>query len=129
MPRLQFRREQTKRSDHRKIDLVFHAHESRFRDCVQPGSRDLIPRINFFDLRILVYNLRLVITHLIDLVPDLLEIRLVDHDSNQFLAAELDSLIGITDPGYSKRVARSPLIRKRIERKIDVLNFSSFRYP
>src|SRR6266581_9678601 len=121
--------EQTKRRDHRKIDIILNGHESRFRTCVQPDNRDLTSRINFFNLRILVHNLRLVIAHLVDLVRDLIEVRPADHDSNQFLAAELDSLTGITDPGYSKRVARSPLIRKQIERKIDVLNFSSFRYP
>ncbi len=107
--------EQTERRDQQKIDIILNGHKPRFRTCVQPGNCDVISRINFFNLRILVHNLRLVIAHLVDLVRDLIEVRPADHDSNQFLAAELDSLTGITDPGYSKRVARSPLIRKRIK--------------
>src|SRR5438093_9761417 len=115
MPRLQFRREESKRSDHRKIDIVFHGYELCCRTLIQSLECLLVSRIDLCNLGVLVNDLRFVITHLIDLVRDLIEVRLVDHDSNQFLAAELDSLIGITDPGYGKRVARSPLIRKRIK--------------
>jgi hypothetical protein len=46
---------------------------------------------------------------------DLIEVCLPNDHSNQFSASEFNSLTGITDPGYNKRLACAPLIREWIE--------------
>ena len=48
----------------------------------------VVARIDFDDARLFVDDLRFVIAHPVDLVRDLVEIRLPDRDADRFLAAE-----------------------------------------
>src|SRR4029453_14856113 len=115
MPRMQSRRQQTKRSNHWKIDTVFYRHQLRRRTLIYFRNHGFVARVELFNLRLLVNDLRFVIAHLVDLVSDLLEICSPDGYAEEFLAAELDFLAGITNSRCSNRFRRAPLIRKRIE--------------
>ena len=53
---------------------------------------ELIPGIDFNDAGAFVNNLRLVITHSVDLMCDLVKVRLSDDDANQFCAAEFHAI-------------------------------------
>src|SRR4029077_14425228 len=120
MPRLQAFRQQSKRRNRCKIDIVSYGDKLRAALRIQFGNRGLITRIDFLDAHVLVDNLWLVIAHLVNLVRDLVEVRLPDDYPNQFCATEFSSMAGITDPGYSKLVAPATLIRIRIEKKLNV---------
>src|SRR6266478_1534991 len=113
MPRLQAFRQQSKRRNRCKIDIVSYGDELRAALRIQFGNRGLITRIDFGNVGVPIDNLRLVIAHLLDLVGDLVEVCLCDDYSNQVCATEFNSLAGITDPSYSKRFARATLIRIR----------------
>src|SRR6267143_3942049 len=120
MPRMQACRQQSKRRNHGKIDVVSYGDKLRAVLRIQFGNRGLITWIDFGNAGVLIDNLRFVIAHLLDLVGDLVEVCLPDDYANQFCATEFNSSAGITDPGYSKRVARATLIRIRIVRKLNV---------
>ena len=87
MPRMQLRGEQTKRRDYGKIDIVFDSYKLRRRILIQAAECLLVSRIDFFNLRVLVNDLRLVIAHLVDLVRDLVEVRLPNDHTKQLFAA------------------------------------------
>ena len=82
MARRQPRRQQTERGDDRKIDIVLHRHPLRNRIFIQLRDSSFIARIDFFDLHVFIDDLRLVIAQFIDLVRDLIEIRLPNDDAN-----------------------------------------------
>ena len=114
MPRLNFRRQQTKRCDQRKIDIVLHADELRSALRIYFCNRRVIARIEFDNVRLFVNDLRLVIAHLVDLMGDFFVARLRNHHPDQLFTAESHSIA--LDP-----LRRPPLIGERIERKIDIL--------
>ena len=101
-------RQQTKRRDDRKIDIVLHRHELGLGFLIQSRDRGGVPRIDLLNLRVLINNLRFVIPHLVDLVRNFVVIRLRNHDADQFFATESDTVA-------LNSFARAPLIRKRIE--------------
>src|SRR5947209_4330277 len=115
MPGLQSRCKQSKRRDYRKINVVTHANKLRAPLRVDLCDGAFIAGIELHEVRIFIDDLWLVIAHFIDLVGDLVEVRLLHDHANQFSAAELHSLAGISNPGYSERFARSSLIGKRIK--------------
>ena len=53
---------------------------------------DKSPWIDREDVCIFINNLRLVITHAVDLVRDFVEVRLTHHDANQFVSAEFQTI-------------------------------------
>src|SRR5437763_4935919 len=125
MPRLQSRCQQPERWDHRKINIVAHRHKVRGPLRVDFGDSWVIAWIDRHYIRVFVNNLRLVISHSVDLVRDLVEVRPPDDYPNQFCSAEFYSWAGIirlrrgyggrADPGYRNRLRPSSLIRKRIK--------------
>src|SRR5207248_7838726 len=115
MPALQLRCKQAKRRDYRKINVVTHANKLRAPLRVDLANGPFIAGIDLHEVRFFIDDLWFVIAHFIDLVGDLVEVRLLHEHANQFSAAELHSLAGSTNPGYSERFARSSLIRKRIK--------------
>src|SRR5437016_11330080 len=120
MPRMQACRQQSKRRNHCKIDVVSYGDKLRAVLRIQFGNRGLITWIDFGNAGVLIDNLRFVIAHLLDLVGDLVEVCLSDDYSNQFCAPEFNSQAGITDSSYSPRVARATLIRIWIEGELRV---------
>src|SRR6266480_975431 len=116
MPRLKFRRQQTKRRDYwkacpersRRIDILLHRHELRLAQRIYFLNRRVIAWIHFDEVRIFVNNLRLVVAHSVDLVRDLLVVFTWNDDANQFLTANAHSV-------PLNRLRRASLIRKRIE--------------
>src|SRR4030095_3820291 len=104
MPRVQTRCQQSKRRNHCKIDVVSHGDKPRVSFPIQFGNPSLITRVDFGNAGVLIDKLWLVIAHLVDLVSDLVEVRLPDDYPHQFCATEFSSMVWSADPGYSKRV-------------------------
>ena len=88
MPRLELCREQTKRRDHGQIDIISHGDQLRRSLRVQLRDGRIVARIDFRNAGLLVNDLGLVVAHLVDLVRDLVEVRLPNNDAHHFLAAE-----------------------------------------
>ena len=92
MARVQLRCQQTECCDHREIDFVRDGDKLRTLLRVEFRNRLIIPGIDRDDVRVLVNNLGFVIAHSVDLVRDLVEVRLPHHDANQFVSAEFHSV-------------------------------------
>ena len=113
MARVQLRCQQTECCDHREIDFVRHGDKLRTLLRVEFRNRLIIPGIDRDDVCILVNNLRFVIAHSVDLMRDLVEVRLPHHDANQFVSAEFHSVA-------LDFFCCAPLIRERIKRELRV---------
>ena len=59
----------------------------RVRALIQRSDRRVIARIDFDDTGVFVNELRFVVAHPVDLVRDLLEVRLPNDNPHRFLAA------------------------------------------
>ena len=92
MARLQLRCQQTERCDYREIDFVRHGDELRTLLRVEFRNHLIIPGIDRDDVCILVNNFWFVIAHSVDLVRDLVEVRLPHDNPNQFVSAEFHSV-------------------------------------
>ena len=88
MTSLHSRRQQAKRRDDRKIDIVLHGRELRLGLLIQSRNCILVAGIDLLDLRVFVNDLRLVVAHLVDLVRDFVEVFASNDDANQFFATE-----------------------------------------
>src|SRR5882762_9087185 len=111
MPRLQSSCEEPKRWNDCKIDIVLQRDKLRTSFRIQFGDRGLITRIDLGNTGGFVNNLRLVIAHFLNFVRDLVEVRLADDHSNQFISADLHSVA-------RDLLRRAPLVRERIEWKL-----------
>src|SRR6266540_877545 len=117
MPRLQSRYQKPERWNRRKINIVSYRHKLRGSLRVDFRNRIFIARIDLDHVRILIDDFRLVVSHSVDLVRDLVEICLPDDYPNQFCAAELQAIA-------FNHLRGPPLIRKWIDRKSTRLNSS-----
>ena len=108
MPGLQLRGQQTKRRDHRQIDPIFDRDKLRLGRIVHPPDGFVIARINLSHPGVFKNDLRLVITHPLDLVRDFFMLLFADDNPHQFVAANLHA--------FALQLLRgAPLIRKGIE--------------
>src|SRR6266545_8078906 len=120
MPRVQACGQQSKRRNHREINVVSYGDKLRALRRVQFANRDIIAWIDVGNAGVFINNFRLVIAHLVYLVRDFVEVGLPNDYPNQFCAANPHTLAGVSDPGYSNYLCRASLIRIRIKRQLDV---------
>jgi hypothetical protein len=92
MARVQLRCQQTDCCDYWEIDFIRHGDKLRTLLRVEFRNRLVIPGIDRDDVCILVNNFGFVVAHSVDLVRDLVEVRLRHHDANQFVSAEFHSI-------------------------------------
>ena len=111
MARVQLRCQQTECRDHREICFVRHRDKLRTLLRVEFRNRLIIPRIDRDDVCILINNFGFVIAHSVDLVRDLVEVRLPHHDANQFVSAEFHSVA-------LDFLCCASLVRERIKREL-----------
>ena len=108
MPRLQLRRQQTERRDHRQIDPILDCNKFRPRGIVHARDGFVVSRINLNHTGVFKNNLRLVIAHPLDLVRDFFMLLFANDNPHQFVTADLHAF------GF-QLFRRAPLIREWIE--------------
>ena len=88
MPRLQLRRQQAKRRDHRQIDPILDRDKLRLCRIVHVRNGFVIARIKLDDVGVFKNDLRLVIAHLVDLVRDFFMLLFANDNAHEFVAAD-----------------------------------------
>src|SRR3954470_24378180 len=121
------RGEETKGRDHGQIDSVAHRHELRALTIIKLCDRLVVAWINLDDAALLENDLGFVIAHAIDLVRDLLEVRLPHKDTHRLFAAERH-IAG--QAGQRDRRRSAPRIGERVVRQLNgFTNLHRFSVP
>ena len=87
MPHVQLCRQQAERRYHRHVQPISHGEQSGL-TRVDRSHRCLIARIDFCDARLLIDKVRFEITELVQLVRDLVELRLPNRDLHHLITTD-----------------------------------------
>src|SRR5262249_18705542 len=113
MARLQLCGKQTEGCDHREINFLRYSDKLRSFLSVEVRNCLMIARIDCDHVCLLIDNLGFVITHSVNFVRDLLKVRLLHDDTNQFAPPDSSSV----PPDLLRR---PPLVGERIKRELSV---------